>query len=79
MRDRKSRSGGLRLDGFGNRAGRRPGRLPSRRPRSFQAALDKGLQSIEKNLQRMVDKGTLPAADRDQVRGRLSGTTASQT
>jgi 3-hydroxybutyryl-CoA dehydrogenase len=39
------------------------------------AALDKGLQSIDKNLQRLVDKGTLPAADRDQVRGRLRGTT----
>jgi 3-hydroxybutyryl-CoA dehydrogenase len=40
-----------------------------------QAAVDKGLQSIEKNLQRMVDKGTLSTADRDQVRGRLRGTT----
>ena len=37
--------------------------------------MDKGLQSIEKNLQRLVDKGTLPAADRDQVRARLRGTT----
>jgi 3-hydroxybutyryl-CoA dehydrogenase len=37
--------------------------------------VEKGLQSIEKNLQRLVDKGTLPAADRDQVRGRLRGTT----
>ena len=40
-----------------------------------QQLLDKGLQSIEKNLQRLVDKGTLSAADRDQVRGRLRGTT----
>ncbi len=40
-----------------------------------QQALDKGLQSIDKNLQRMVDKGTLTAADRDQARGRLKGTT----
>src|SRR5271169_6312904 len=40
-----------------------------------QQLLDKGLQSIEKNLQRLVDKGTLPAADRDQVRARLRGTT----
>jgi 3-hydroxybutyryl-CoA dehydrogenase len=39
------------------------------------AILEKGLQSIDKNLQRLVDKGTLPAADRDQVRGRLRGTT----
>ncbi|MGA7855493.1 MAG: 3-hydroxybutyryl-CoA dehydrogenase, partial [Candidatus Acidiferrales bacterium] len=37
--------------------------------------VEKGLQSIEKNLQRLVDKGTLSAADRDQVRGRLHGTT----
>src|SRR6202522_2583297 len=40
-----------------------------------QQLLDKGLQSIEKNLQRLVDKGTLAAADRDPVRGRLRGTT----
>src|SRR6202453_5219121 len=40
-----------------------------------QQLVDKGLQSIEKNLQRLVDKGALAAADRDQVRGRLRGTT----
>jgi len=40
-----------------------------------QQLLDKGLQSIEKNLQRLVDKGNLSAADRDQIRGRLRGTT----
>src|ERR1700723_3520261 len=39
------------------------------------AVLEKGLQSIDKNLQRLVDKGALAAADRDQVRGRLRGTT----
>jgi 3-hydroxybutyryl-CoA dehydrogenase len=37
--------------------------------------VEKGLQSIEKNLGRLVEKGTLGAADRDQVRGRLRGTT----
>ena len=37
--------------------------------------VEKGLQSIEKNLGRLVEKGTLTAADRDQVRGRLRGTT----
>jgi 3-hydroxybutyryl-CoA dehydrogenase len=37
--------------------------------------VEKGLQSIEKNLGRLVEKGTLSAADRDQVRGRLQGTT----
>ena len=39
------------------------------------AVLEKGLQSIDKNLQRLVDKGTLPPAERDQIRGRLHGTT----
>jgi len=37
--------------------------------------VQKGLQSIEKNLARLVEKGTLAAADRDQVRARLRGTT----
>jgi 3-hydroxybutyryl-CoA dehydrogenase len=37
--------------------------------------VDKGLQSIDKNLARLVEKGTLTAADRDQIRGRLRGTT----
>jgi 3-hydroxybutyryl-CoA dehydrogenase len=37
--------------------------------------VEKGLQSIEKNLARLVEKGKLAAADRDQIRGRLRGTT----
>jgi len=37
--------------------------------------LEKGLQSIDKNLQRLVDKGTLAVADREQVRSRVRGTT----
>jgi 3-hydroxybutyryl-CoA dehydrogenase len=40
-----------------------------------QELVDKGLKSIEKNLARLVEKGTLTAADRDAVRGRLCGTT----
>jgi 3-hydroxybutyryl-CoA dehydrogenase len=40
-----------------------------------QQLLDKGLQGIEKNLARLVEKGTLSAGDRDQVHGRLRGTT----
>jgi 3-hydroxybutyryl-CoA dehydrogenase len=40
-----------------------------------QQLLDKGLQGIDKNLARLVEKGTLNAADRDQVRSRLRGTT----
>jgi 3-hydroxybutyryl-CoA dehydrogenase len=40
-----------------------------------QQLVDKGLQSIEKNLGRMVEKGTATAADRDLIRGRLRGTT----
>jgi 3-hydroxybutyryl-CoA dehydrogenase len=39
------------------------------------AVLEKGLQSIDKNLQRLVDKGACAAGDRDLVRGRLHGTT----
>src|ERR1700689_163013 len=37
--------------------------------------VEKGLKSIEKNLARLVEKGTITAADRDQVRGRLRETT----
>ena len=37
--------------------------------------VEKGLKSIEKNLARLVEKGTLTAADRDAARGRLRGTT----
>jgi 3-hydroxybutyryl-CoA dehydrogenase len=37
--------------------------------------LNKGLQSIEKNLNRLVEKGTLSPADRDAARARLRGTT----
>jgi 3-hydroxybutyryl-CoA dehydrogenase len=40
-----------------------------------QQLVDKGLQGIEKNLARLVEKGTLGAGDRDQVRSRLRGTT----
>ena len=38
--------------------------------------VEKGLKSIEKNLARLVEKGTLASADRDQIRGRLRGTTS---
>ncbi|MGA8220390.1 MAG: 3-hydroxybutyryl-CoA dehydrogenase [Candidatus Acidiferrales bacterium] len=37
--------------------------------------IEKGMQTIEKNLGRLVEKGTLTSADRDQLRGRLRGTT----
>jgi len=37
--------------------------------------VDKGLASIEKNLGRLVEKGALAPADRDEIRGRLRGTT----
>src|ERR1700761_9452056 len=40
-----------------------------------QQLLDKGLQGIDKNLARLVEKGSLTASDRDQVRSRLRGTT----
>jgi 3-hydroxybutyryl-CoA dehydrogenase len=38
--------------------------------------LEKGLQLIDKNMDRLVAKGTLGAADRDQARARVRGTTA---
>ncbi|HYL46112.1 MAG TPA: 3-hydroxyacyl-CoA dehydrogenase NAD-binding domain-containing protein, partial [Candidatus Limnocylindrales bacterium] len=38
--------------------------------------VEKGLQSIEKNLGRLVEKGKLSAAERDQIRARLRGTTS---
>jgi 3-hydroxybutyryl-CoA dehydrogenase len=38
--------------------------------------VEKGMKSIEKNLARLVEKGTLSSADRDQIRGRLRGTTS---
>ena len=37
--------------------------------------VERGLKSIEKNLGRLVEKGTMSASERDQVRGRLRGTT----
>jgi 3-hydroxybutyryl-CoA dehydrogenase len=40
-----------------------------------QQLVDKGLQGIDKSLGRLVEKGTLSAGDRDQVRSRLRGTT----
>jgi 3-hydroxybutyryl-CoA dehydrogenase len=40
-----------------------------------QQLIDKGLHGIDKNLGRLVEKGTLSAGDRDQVRSRLRGTT----
>src|ERR1700704_5631664 len=38
--------------------------------------VDKGLKGIEKNLARLVEKGTLTEAQRVEIRGRLTGTTA---
>jgi 3-hydroxybutyryl-CoA dehydrogenase len=40
-----------------------------------QELVDKGLSGIEKNLQRLLEKGSLSEADRAAVRGRLRGTT----
>jgi 3-hydroxybutyryl-CoA dehydrogenase len=37
--------------------------------------VEKGLKSIEKNLQRMVEKGSLSGVERDHTRSRLRGTT----
>lgn len=38
--------------------------------------VEKGLKSIEKNLSRLVEKGTITDAQKSQVRGRLKGTTS---
>jgi 3-hydroxybutyryl-CoA dehydrogenase len=38
--------------------------------------LEKGLKAIDKNLARLVEKGTIPEAAKSEIRGRLKGTTA---
>src|SRR5580693_10674242 len=38
--------------------------------------VEKGLKGIEKNLARLVEKGTISAAVQGEIRGRLRGTTA---
>lgn len=38
--------------------------------------VDKGLKGIEKNLSRLVEKGTLTDAAKNEIRGRLKGVTA---
>ncbi len=38
--------------------------------------VDKGLRNIEKNLARLVEKGTISDAQKAEIRGRLKGTTA---
>jgi len=38
--------------------------------------VDKGLKSIEKNLQRLVEKGSLTDVERDNTRSRIAGTTS---
>jgi 3-hydroxybutyryl-CoA dehydrogenase len=38
--------------------------------------LEKGLKGIEKNLARLVEKGTITEASRSEIRGRLKGVTA---
>jgi 3-hydroxybutyryl-CoA dehydrogenase len=38
--------------------------------------VDKGLKGMEKNLGRLVEKGTLTEAQKSEIRGRLTGTTA---
>jgi len=38
--------------------------------------VDKGLKGIEKNLNRLVEKGTITDAAKNEIRGRLKGTTS---
>jgi len=40
-----------------------------------QDLLDKGLKGIEKNLARLVEKGTITETTKSEIRGRLQGTT----
>jgi 3-hydroxybutyryl-CoA dehydrogenase len=40
--------------------------------------LEKGLKGIDKNLARLVDKGTINEAAKNEIRGRLHGTTSLQ-
>ncbi len=40
-----------------------------------QELVDKGLKTIEKNMQRLVEKGSLTEVERDHARSRLRGTT----
>src|SRR5579863_10410492 len=42
---------------------------------AVQAALDKGMAGIKKSLDRFVEKGTMPATERDAVLGRITTTT----
>ena len=37
--------------------------------------VDKGLKGIEKNLARLVEKGTISDSAKSEIRGRLTGTT----
>jgi len=41
-----------------------------------QAPLDKGMAGVKKSLDKFVEKGTLPAADRETALGRLKTTTS---
>src|SRR5215471_3843623 len=38
--------------------------------------LDKGIKNVEKNLARLVEKGTISETGKNEIRGRLKGTTA---
>src|SRR5580704_1343899 len=40
--------------------------------------VEKGLKIIEKNLNRLVEKGTLTEATKGETRGRLKGTTSPE-
>jgi 3-hydroxybutyryl-CoA dehydrogenase len=48
----------------------------ARRREVSQELLDKGIKSIEKNLARLAEKGTISDAAKTEIRGRLRGTTA---
>src|SRR6266436_2561555 len=74
--DSKSGCRGVWLDGFRDRAG--GGRLGIRDcgARSERGVGGKGIKGIERNLNRLVEKGSITDAVKGEIRGRLKGTTS---
>jgi 3-hydroxybutyryl-CoA dehydrogenase len=65
----------MRLDGLRHCSGGGASGLSRHRvPEVSSQRVEKGLQSIEKDPLRLMEKRTIHAADRDQARGRLHGT-----
>jgi len=63
-------------DGVGHRAGVRGGGICDGGAGSDTGVGGQGLKGIEKNLARLVEKGTITEATKGEIRTRLKGTTA---